>query len=98
MNLQLILINHYKSIFPNDTLKDISTKTGIQHTRVFRIFNGAEMKISEYQVLDKIIQKARDFSNTEFRDVLSECEKSLSCSQLAEIMTELKYLISFRRA
>lgn len=48
-DLQSAIIRQYKKTYPQDKLKHISAKTNIQITRVFRILNGSEMKISEYE-------------------------------------------------
>lgn len=55
MNLQNAIIKQYKENYPNDKLKEISQKTNIQITRVFRILNGAEMKLSEYESFNHAI-------------------------------------------
>lgn len=47
--LQSSILNEYSKTFPTHTLKEISLNTNIQITRVFRIFNGSEMKLSEYE-------------------------------------------------
>lgn len=48
-SLQKKTLDEYKRIFPKDSLKIISKKTNIQITRVFRIFNGSEMKVKELE-------------------------------------------------
>lgn len=48
-------IQRYRKTFPNDTLKIISAKTGIQLTRVFRIMNGKAMKVSELESFENIL-------------------------------------------
>ena len=48
MDIQKEILSQYKQTYPADTYQTISNKTGIQNTRVFRIFNGYEMKLSEY--------------------------------------------------
>lgn len=48
-------IQRYRKAFPNDTLKTISFKTGIQLTRVFRIMNGKPMKVSELEAFEGIL-------------------------------------------
>lgn len=48
-------IQRYRKTFPNDTLKVISSKTGIQLTRVFRIMNGKPMKVSELEIFENIL-------------------------------------------
>jgi len=49
------LLKLYRNEYPNDTFKVISKKTNIQQTRVFRIFNGSEMKLSEYEIFSNIL-------------------------------------------
>lgn len=63
-------IQRYRKTFPNDTLKTISAKTGIQLTRVFRIMNGKPMKVSELESFEKILgqrigqnQRIMEFEN-----------------------------------
>lgn len=63
-------IQRYRKTFPNDTLKIISSKTGIQLTRVFRIMNGKPMKVSELEAFEDILghrlgqnKKIMDFEN-----------------------------------
>lgn len=56
MNMQDSLIEKLNTTFPDITLKEISKRTGIQLTRVFRILNGYEMKVHEYEKLDELIR------------------------------------------
>ena len=57
MSYQKSILKKYKATYPKKTLKEISEETGIQMTRVFRIFNGAEMKINEFESFEKSIRK-----------------------------------------
>jgi len=56
MNLQNRTINRYKNLFPNDTMRETSHRTGIQLTRIFRLFNGKPMKVKELEVFDELIR------------------------------------------
>jgi predicted DNA-binding protein YlxM (UPF0122 family) len=56
MNLQQKILIEFQRLFPRLTLQQISKITKIERTRVFRIINGVEMKISEYEVFLKLIQ------------------------------------------
>ena len=53
--LEKEIIRRYRQVFPHDTLKVISQKTGIQITRVFRIMNGKPMKVSELESFENIL-------------------------------------------
>ena len=64
VRLQGLILKKYTEVHNNPTLKFISEDTGIQITRVFRIINGHEMKISEYERFESsiknIVDKARE--------------------------------------
>lgn len=89
--LQNSIIKNYKTYFPNDTLKDISNKTNIQLTRVFRIFNGSEMKLCEYEKLEIVID--RKISANDFCSVARECFSSLSQGKLDQLYAEMKQFL-----
>lgn len=57
---QQIIMKQYKKNYPNQTLRQMSEQTGIQFTRLHRIFQGHEMKISEYEVFQKLINASND--------------------------------------
>ncbi len=57
MNLQKRTLERYRQLFPNDTLKETSSRTGIQITRVFRLFNGKVMKVKELEAMEKAISE-----------------------------------------
>lgn len=57
MNLQKKSLERYRQLFPNDTLREISARTGIQITRVFRLFNGKAMKVGELEAIEAAIQE-----------------------------------------
>lgn len=55
MSLQKNTISRYRQLFPNDTLREVSARTGIQITRVFRLFSGKTMKVGELEAFQKAI-------------------------------------------
>lgn len=55
MSLQNKTIQRYRSFFPHESLREVSTRTGIQITRVFRLFNGKPMKVGELEAFEKVI-------------------------------------------
>lgn len=61
--LQKTIINQYQEAFPRDTLQEISRKTGIQITRVFRILNGSDMKVKEYEAFQNAIGSIFTYSD-----------------------------------
>lgn len=55
MSLQNKTIERYRLFFPQETLREVSGRTGIQITRVFRLFNGKPMKLGEFEAFEKAI-------------------------------------------
>lgn len=94
-DLQLQIISQYKSKFPKHTLKEISTATNIQNTRVFRIMNGSEMKISEYESFQKCINKTKSISKLE--KLIKECKSTLSEIKMNNLCYEMESLIKMQR-
>lgn len=54
-----ILISRIKRKFKGETYKNIANMTGINITRVFRIFNGSKISYREAIVLYKIIDPSK---------------------------------------
>jgi hypothetical protein len=57
MNLQQKTINRVRRTYPEATLQEFSSMSGINKSRLFRLFNGSEMKLCEYESLRKIARK-----------------------------------------
>ena len=76
MNLQQNIIRRYKETYPEDKLKDISNKTSIQITRVFRILNGAEMKVLELEAFMNTLRQSSE--QTPLVTLAQSCEQELS--------------------
>lgn len=55
MDLQKSTIAEFKRVYPTITLKKASEVLGIQITRVFRLFNGHEMRLNEYEKFQKVL-------------------------------------------
>lgn len=57
MSLQSTTLSRYRQIFPQETLRETSARTGIQITRVFRLFGGKPMKVGELEAFDRAIKE-----------------------------------------
>ena len=57
MNMQRKILQRYRQLFPNDTLREVSARTGIQITRIFRLFNGKCMKVEELEAFENAVQE-----------------------------------------
>ncbi|MBT3979840.1 MAG: hypothetical protein HOE90_00725 [Bacteriovoracaceae bacterium] len=96
MNLQEKTIFDFRQVYPDLTLKEVSSITGLQVTRVFRLFRGAEMKLREYEALSEATTKKGENQNSvesKFKKISSQCWKSLPCQTLEELTEELKDLL-----
>lgn len=90
--LQESILNQYRETFPNDKLKDYCAKTGIQITRIHRVLNGAEMKLSEFEAIEKAIQGddpiTEDFIKTAFK-----CIKKLNSKKISEYKNQMNHAL-----
>jgi hypothetical protein len=93
MSLQEITIKRYFDHYPKQSLREISANTDIQITRVFRLLNGAQMKLCEYEAFENAIaQKISSQHNAtdDFLKTTKECLRCLSESKLNEFLIEMK--------
>jgi hypothetical protein len=98
MNLQAKTLNRYRQFFPNETLKETSERTGIQITRVFRLFNGKNMKVAELEALERIIQN-KISENPQFHrlsQVLEEASAVLTNDELEKLVDHVSRRVKAR--
>lgn len=76
MSMQKIALKQFHECYPHAKLKEISEQTGIQITRVFRILNGAEMKVSELERFQEATNTNK--ANQSFIDISRRCALNLS--------------------
>ena len=94
MNYQESILKRYKETFPKHTLKNISEETGIQMTRVFRLLNGAEMKLKEYEEFERILRESSlSKSRIYMLNQLQKCLDTISNGDLAFLETEINHLL-----
>lgn len=78
------LIDTYMGLLSKNTIREMAIDSGIQKTRLFRIMNGQEMKLSEYITLkNRISSLFGKISPVE--ELAKECEKELSVNSISEI-------------
>lgn len=91
MNYQDKVLNNYQSLFPGAKLRETAEQTGIQLTRVFRIFNGAEMKISEFEAFETVLNEySHNSSLTNIFKNLSEYIQILPYEKLIQFNLEIQ--------
>ncbi|HLE10579.1 MAG: hypothetical protein A2504_14055 [Bdellovibrionales bacterium RIFOXYD12_FULL_39_22] len=81
---QAIIQNYFDLIGNKSTLKKMSEDLGINITRVFRLLQGAEMKLSEYEKFKNFIAK-HDANINELPQLSKRCLERLSRKSQSEI-------------
>lgn len=76
MCLQKSILKLYKETFPTHRLRETSENTGIQLTRLFRIHNGSEMKLKEYEAFERCLNQNDQAS--EFLKTSKHCLEKLT--------------------
>jgi methylglyoxal synthase len=89
MELQKTILNQYMLLNQGPTLKKIAADTGIQLTRVFRLFNGSTMKLSEYQIFQRKVKEMMGLTDT-LEEMAFECSLKLSTEAVKDIEIFLK--------
>ena len=91
MSLQSRTLHKYRQLFPNDTLREVSARTGIQITRVFRLFNGKIMKVGELEAFESVISM-KISENPGFGRLSSAVESASSLLTNEEISKIAEYV------
>lgn len=76
MNNSHFIIEQYRKKFPLETLKETALKTKIHYTRIFRLYRGSPMKLSEYHSFKEILNQ--EIKNQSFIKISKECHYRLS--------------------
>ncbi|MDO9183202.1 MAG: hypothetical protein Q7U04_12375 [Bacteriovorax sp.] len=89
MELQKTILKQYMLLNEEPTLKNIASDTGIQVTRVFRLFNGSTMKLCEYQVFQRKVKEKMGLTDT-LEAMAFDCSLKLSTEAIRDIEAYLK--------
>lgn len=84
MYLQKMILNQFMEIYKNPFLREIENETGIQITRIFRLFNGSAMKLDEYQRFQESIRKKKCGKDS-LQDLIETCSSRLPINTVREI-------------
>ncbi|MBF0365869.1 MAG: hypothetical protein HQK50_09875 [Oligoflexia bacterium] len=66
-SLQERVLQYYIQVHKNPTIKFMAADTKIQISRLFRILNGHEMKISEFEKFQESIQKKAQLNHEDYK-------------------------------
>jgi len=95
-HLQKIVWEKYHQLFPNQTLKEIADTTGLNLTRIFRIRQGQEMKLSEFEKIQKIIHASiTSKKENQLNQIFQDCINNLSQKSINDLETKMKSLMRF---
>jgi hypothetical protein len=89
MELQMTILNQYMLLNNKPTLKKIAADTGIQLTRIFRLFNGSTMKLSEYQIFNRKVKEKMGLTDG-LEAIAFECSMKLSPEAIKDLEVFLK--------
>ncbi len=84
MNEQKRILDLFMKQFNRPTLRDTADLTGIQLTRVFRLFNGSDMKLDEYLIFLNLIKEDTG-KHSPLSRLAYECSNTLSASLVGEL-------------
>lgn len=90
MQRQEAILKRYQQVFPEQkTFKEMAAHTGIQLTRVFRLFNGFKMNLYEFGVFEDLIAETEGKDNS-LHALIDECQKFLSKESLERTVQDMK--------
>ena len=87
MTLQQKTLKRYRELFPEETLRETSSRTKIQITRVFRLFNGKTMKVAELEAFELLINRkiSENPGQARLNSTIEEASTILSSEELAKL-------------
>lgn len=99
MSLQNKIISRYRLFYPTHTLREVSATTGIQITRVFRLFNGKPMKVGELEAFEKVISErmSENPNYSRLHHALEEASSLLTNDELGRVAEYVERKVSNRR-
>jgi hypothetical protein len=99
MTLQNKTIQRYRQFLPQETLREVSSRTGIQITRVFRLFNGKAMKVGELEAFEAVInQKISENPNfSRLNSIVDEASSLLTNDELGRLADYLERRVTNKK-
>ena len=88
MQVQDSLMKKYNSLLKKSTIREIALDSGIQQTRIFRLLNGSEMKLSEYLIIKERVVKL-SLQNTDLVELAIEGDSLLSTYGVEEMSKKI---------
>jgi hypothetical protein len=81
--LQKETLKRFRDYTGRKTLDEYSVMTGIERTRLFRLMHGAEMKLSEFEILQSFLAKKFD-ENIDWQGIIKEVEEDKAAGEVTK--------------
>ena len=92
MHRQLQIISQFKQAYHHPTLQRAAELTGINVTRVHRIFKGAPMKLSEWECFSQAIFCRQKTPEDQLKKAFEQCLMNLGPSGKSQLLAKLQRL------
>ena len=86
--IQEQLLKRYQNLMNDPTLREIAADTGIQLTRIFRLFNGSEMRLKEYLLFKNRVADLEGIES-DLLALVGKLEKGLPSNRLQKLKRSL---------
>jgi hypothetical protein len=102
MKMQEDVIQRYRQAYPKDKLREMSRRTGINLTRIYRIINGKEMSVGELEIFNNLIDEQLN-SRPEYSKLQELIENAFSLytkseiNKLIDLIERKNFLYSYRK-
>lgn len=96
MKQQESLIEHFMDVFNKPTLREMSSITGIQLTRVFRLVNGSSMRLSEYMMIKEAIDRQTG-SSSEINQLARQLQQQMDKSRVERLMKRIHREMAYEK-
>ncbi len=96
MGYQKTILSAFKQQYQDLTFKQMGELTGIQSTRLFRLYNGHEMRLSEYEILEKLLRSSQHSLNR-WQNMIQEILTLTSAQEARTLELSLERLIYKKR-
>ena len=94
--MQRSILKQLRMLVGNMSYDELGQLLKINKTRVFRNFNGHEMKLSEYEAIVLMIERLSGKSNESFYQTSRKALEGLSRESLVEIEVFMKRKLSLK--
>ena len=92
MNRQFQIISQFKQAYHHPTLQRTAELTGINLTRVHRLFKGAPMKLSEWESFSLVISHLQKTPEDQLKRAFEQCLMNLGPHGKGQLLTKLQRL------